>query len=304
MTMRALILVGACALAATFAAKPSRAEQLDKPVAGNSVLELFTSQGCSSCPPADALLGELAEKPGIVALSYSVDYWNYLGWRDTLSSTANSDRQREYAKARGDGRVYTPQVVVDGLLHVVGSDENGVEQAMKDAAKRLANVRVPVSMRSEGDTLVIDVGAAPEESYTRKATIWLAIAKEEETVAITRGENCGRTLSYHHPVRDLSPVGMWNGDAMTLRLPLKDSQDHGRRLPHRAGAGRELWPGAWRRRVRGCRQRQLTKAQPLECIHPNRIVMSGLEPGIQGPQAPCQPPWIAGSSPAMTCFIG
>ena len=89
------------------------------------MLELFTSQGCSSCPPADALLAELAEKPGIVALSYSVDYWNYLGWHDTLSSAANSDRQREYARARGDGRVYTPQVVVDGLIHVNGSDENG-----------------------------------------------------------------------------------------------------------------------------------------------------------------------------------
>jgi hypothetical protein len=225
--MRTLLFLLSCVLAAPIFAGPSRAETPSEPVAGNSVLELFTSQGCSSCPPADALLGELAEKPGIVALSYSVDYWNYLGWRDTLSSASNSDRQREYAKARGDGRVYTPQIVVDGLLHVVGSDENGIEQAMKDAAKRLANVRVPVSMRSEGDTLVIDVGAAPEESYTRKATIWLAIAKEEETVAITRGENRGRTLSYHHPVRDLSPVGMWNGEAMTLRLPLKDLKTMG-----------------------------------------------------------------------------
>jgi hypothetical protein len=225
--MRTLLFLLSCALAAPIFAGTSHAETPSEPVAGNSVLELFTSQGCSSCPPADALLGELAEKPGIVALSYSVDYWNYLGWRDTLSSAANRDRQREYAKARGDGRVYTPQVVVDGLLHVVGSDESGIEQAMKDAAKRLANVRVPVSMRSEGDTLVIDVGAAPEASYTRKATIWLAIAKEEETVAITRGENRGRTLSYHHPVRDLSPVGMWNGEAMTLRLPLKDLKTMG-----------------------------------------------------------------------------
>jgi hypothetical protein len=220
--MRALLLLGVCALAALFAAKPGRAELSTTPIAGNSVLELFTSQGCSSCPPADALLAELAEKPGIVALSYSVDYWNYLGWRDTLSSAANSDRQHEYAKARGDGRVYTPQIVVDGLLHVVGSDENAVEQAMRDAAKRLANVRVPVSMQGDGDALVINVGAAPEASYTREATIWLAITKEQETVSITRGENRGRTLSYHHPVRELSPVGMWKGEALTLRLPLKD----------------------------------------------------------------------------------
>jgi len=225
--MRALLLVGACALAVLFATKPLRAEQSDKPVAGNSVLELFTSQGCSSCPPADALLAELAEKPGIVALSYSVDYWNYLGWHDTLSSAANSDRQREYAKARGDGRVYTPQVVVDGILHVNGSDEKAIDQAMEDADKRLANIRVPVSMHGDGDTLVINVGAAPDQSYTRAATIWLAIAKEKETVSVTRGENRGRTLSYHHPVRELSPVGMWKGEAMTLRLPLKDLKTMG-----------------------------------------------------------------------------
>ena len=81
----------------TFRHEPGRAEPSTTPIAGNSVLELFTSQGCSSCPPADALLAELAKKPGIVTLSYSVDYWNYLGWRDTLSSAANSDRQREYA---------------------------------------------------------------------------------------------------------------------------------------------------------------------------------------------------------------
>ena len=225
--MRALLLVGACALAAVFAAKPSRAESPARTVPGNTVLELFTSQGCSSCPPADALLAELAEKPGIVALSYSVDYWNYLGWHDTLSSAANSDRQREYAKARGDGRVYTPQVVVDGILHVNGSDEKAIDQAMQDAATRLAGVRVPVSMRGEGDTLVITVGAAPDDSHTRNATIWLAVAKEKETVSVTRGENRGRTLSYHHPLRELSPVGMWKGDAMTLRLPLRDLKTMG-----------------------------------------------------------------------------
>src|SRR5689334_10910516 len=224
--MKSLTYIGAgCAViafATAVSALPAPSDARQPAGQGNAVIELFTSQGCSSCPPADRLLGELAEKPGIVALSYSVDYWNYLGWRDTLSSAANSDRQHEYAKARGDGRVYTPQIVVDGLLHVVGSDENAVEQAMRDAAKRLANVRVPVSMQGDGDTLVINVGAAPEASYTREATIWLAITKEQETVSITRGENRGRTLSYHHPVRELSPVGMWKGEALTLRLPLKD----------------------------------------------------------------------------------
>jgi hypothetical protein len=229
--MKSLTCIGAgCAViafATAVSALPGLSDTPQPARQGKAVIELFTSQGCSSCPPADRLLGELAEKPGIVALSYSVDYWNYLGWRDTLSSAANSDRQREYARARGDGKVYTPQVVVDGIIHVNGSDENAIRQAMKDASTRLANVTVPVSMRADDSTLVIDVAAAPEQSPTRAATIWIAIAKENETVAITRGENSGRSLSYHHPVRELSPVGVWKGEAMTLRLPLKDLKTMG-----------------------------------------------------------------------------
>src|SRR6476661_6926139 len=188
----------------------------------DAVIELFTSQGCSSCPPADQLLGELAERPGIVALSYSVDYWNYLGWRDTLSSASNSERQREYARARGDGRVYTPQIVVDGIIHANGGNEAAVEMAMRNAAKRLQDDKVPVSMHADGDTLIVDVGAAPEASDKRAATVWLAIAKEMEKVEVARGENRGRALSYHHPVRELSPIGMWHGEPIALRLPLKD----------------------------------------------------------------------------------
>ncbi|MEX1060177.1 MAG: DUF1223 domain-containing protein [Methyloceanibacter sp.] len=194
-----------------------------KPAApSTAVLELFTSQGCSSCPPADALLAELGKRPGLVTLSYSVDYWNYLGWHDTLSSPANSERQREYARMRGDGSVYTPQIVVDGLTHVNGRNEAAIEAAVRSAAMRLKDVRVPVNMHAEGDTLVIGIGAAPDNSDKRGATVWLAIAKELETVSITRGENRGKKLSYSHPVRELSPIGMWKGEAMTLKLPLKD----------------------------------------------------------------------------------
>jgi hypothetical protein len=189
---------------------------------GPAVVELFTSQGCSSCPPADALLNKLAEMPGVLTLSFSVDYWDYLGWHDTLGSAANSERQRDYAQARGDGRVYTPQAVVDGLLHVNGADERMVLDAIDAARARLRDVRVPVQARAEGDTLVIDIGNAQEGSHSRDATVWLAIAKEKETVPISRGENSGRTITYRHPVREISPVGMWKGEAMSLHLPLKD----------------------------------------------------------------------------------
>ena len=203
-------------------AAPCMAEPPAPAAPSTAVLELFTSQGCSSCPPADALLAELGKRPGLVTLSYSVDYWNYLGWHDTLSSAANSERQREYARMRGDGKVYTPQIVVDGLNHVNGSNEAAIEAAVRAAAIRLKDARVPVNMHAEGDTLVIGIGAAPDNSDKRDATVWLAIAKEMETVSITRGENRGKKLSYSHPVRELSPVGMWNGEAMTLKLPLKD----------------------------------------------------------------------------------
>ena len=217
--------LSAGALVALALAGPAKA---DPPApAIKSVLELFTSQGCSSCPPADALLAQLGKNPDIVTLSYSVDYWNYLGWHDTLSSSANSERQRDYARMRGDGRVYTPQIVVDGLTNVNGSNEAAIEMAMRSAAKRLEVVKVPVNIRAEGNTLIIGIGAAPEKSDERSATVWLAVAKKDVTVAITRGENRGRTLSYHHPVKELTPVGMWNGDAMTLRLPLKDLKTRG-----------------------------------------------------------------------------
>ena len=194
----------------------------ESPVTPRGVVELFTSQGCSSCPPADTVFSQIVEKGDVVALAYHVDYWDYLGWRDTLGSPANSERQRAYARARGDGRVYTPQVVVDGITHVNGANEAAIEMAMRNSAKRLADAKVPVSMRAEGDTLIVDVGAASEKSDRRAGTVWLAIAKEVETVKVSRGENRGRDLSYHHPVRELSPIGMWHGEPITLRLPLKD----------------------------------------------------------------------------------
>jgi hypothetical protein len=213
----------ACAVAAlTLVTAGSSLAVPAKPTADPAVIELFTSQGCSSCPPADALLAELGKRSGFITLSFSVDYWNYLGWHDTLSSPANSARQRDYARMRGDGQVYTPQVVVDGMMHVNGGNEAAIEMAIRNATERLRAVKVPVSMHAEDSTLVIGIGAAPETSDKRDATVWLAVAKDKESVAISRGENRGKTITYSHPVRELAPVGMWKGEPMTLRLPLKD----------------------------------------------------------------------------------
>ncbi len=228
--MRLPIVITACAGAAICLMGLAGLSQAQPPKAGAGdavLLELFTSQGCSSCPPADELLADYSKKPGVITLSFSVDYWNYLGWHDTLSSPESSERQREYAHTRGDGRVYTPQVVVDGISHVNGANAAAIDMAIRKATMRLKNVRVPVTMHAEGNTLVIDIAAAPKASSMRAATVWLAVAKEKETVAITRGENRGKKITYTHPVKDLTPIGMWKGEKITFRLPLKDLQTIG-----------------------------------------------------------------------------
>jgi hypothetical protein len=184
------------------------------------VLELFTSQGCSSCPPADALLGRYAKQNGVIALSYSVDYWDYLGWHDTLASPANSARQRAYAAARGDGAVYTPQMVVDGMRHAVGSEEGSIDATIAAAERQRAGSLVPVSLQADHGMLVIRIGAAPAGSKKRAAMVLLVSAKSLQDVHIARGENGGRTIAYHDAVRGFRPVGRWTGEALTLRVPI------------------------------------------------------------------------------------
>ena len=160
-----------------------------------AVIELYTSQGCSSCPPADRLVGKLAKRSDVIALTFPVDYWDYLGWKDTLASPANSARQRAYARARGDGQVYTPQIVVDGKLHLVGSNASAVKKAIARSTQQ--NPVVSLTMRTEGDSIVITAGTAPKGTRVKPATIWLALVKKSAAVEITRGENRGSTLIYH-----------------------------------------------------------------------------------------------------------
>ena len=187
-----------------------------KPV---TVIELFTSQGCSSCPPADKLLRKYSRRKDIIALTFNVDYWDYLGWKDTLASPANSARQRSYARARGDGQVYTPQAVINGVRHVVGSYEADIERAIARAKSSRRHQAIPLKMWSEGDTLVIRAGAASKGVKVKPATIWLALVQKKKTVAIKRGENSGRKITYYSVVRELTPVGRWNGQEVTVKLP-------------------------------------------------------------------------------------
>jgi hypothetical protein len=181
-----------------------------------AVVELFTSQGCSSCPAADALLGRYAQRADVLAITFPVDYWDYLGWKDTLASAKFTARQRHYAKHRGDGRIYTPQVVVNGLTHVKGSSEPDIEQAIETTSAQFSSGRVPVSVRMEGGAVVINAGAGPPPA--KDATVWLAVIQRVVEVEVKSGENRGKTLKFFNVVREVTPVGMWSGQPLTIRL--------------------------------------------------------------------------------------
>jgi len=179
-----------------------------------SVIELFTSQGCSSCPSADRLLGQYASRPDVLALSYNVDYWDYLGWKDTLASPDNSQRQRDYSAGRGDnGEVYTPQAVIDGRLDVVGNSPTAIDTALKTSANSLT---VPIALATSGDMVTVNIGGAP--AGAPHATLWLVMYTRSVNVPVGHGENTGKTLTYTDVVRKLRPVAMWTGAAMSVNL--------------------------------------------------------------------------------------
>lgn len=183
------------------------------------LVELFTSQGCHSCPPADKFMGELVNRPGVVAVSLNVDYWNYLGWRDTLSQSIFTKRQKDYARRRGDGRVYTPQMVINGRTHVVGSHKHSVLSEISNQAQVPDTYFVPIELSSRGNQLDIAVGGGPTDRIIQASTLWVMSVEPQVTVKISRGENSGRTITYYNAVRQLTPAGMWKGEAKTFSLP-------------------------------------------------------------------------------------
>lgn len=186
------------------------------------VLELFTSQGCSSCPPADALLETYKSRGDVIALSLPVDYWDRLGWKDTFGSRNNSNRQRAYAVSRGDGQVYTPQIVVDGRAHVIGSVASSIDHVMGRTRPSVEASHVALNASVENDAVVIAVGAAQTAVAGPAANVVLAAVQDRGTVAIGRGENAGRTITYHNIVRSMRTVGAWHGSSARLRVPLTD----------------------------------------------------------------------------------
>ncbi len=211
MSRRLLSALACAALLVPLMAAQGAAQQADKP---RAVLELFTSQGCSSCPAADALFVQLAKDPSLLVLTLPVDYWDYLGWRDTLAHSAFTQRQRLYAKTRGDGQIYTPQAVLDGQAHTVGSDRAAIEQLM--AQRREPALPLDVAVRRSGDTLTITVSGQTSSS---SASIWILPTARERHVAVQRGENRGREITYANVVRGLMRVGGWRGERLALDVP-------------------------------------------------------------------------------------
>ena len=206
-----IIFLSACLVAAAtlLGASAARAEPL-------TLIELFTSQGCSSCPPADDLVAELGERSDIIALSMHVNYWDYIGWKDPFASEATTERQRSYGRHLSRGMVYTPQTVIDGAAHTVGSNRASLERAIRKArgAKRL-RLDIGLALTDDKGLLV----SVPGAHFSGQAAVWLARYDTERITPVSRGENAGRTLRNTNVVRDLQRIGTWTGKPLELRLP-------------------------------------------------------------------------------------
>ena len=181
------------------------------------VIELFTSQGCPKCPPADRLIADLAREPGTIALSFPVSYWDYIGWKDTLASTASTRRQKAYAASRGDGLVYTPQAIVDGLDAHPGADRDAILQATETLRGDGGAMTIPLTVSESNSMLKIAVGGGKGAQHSLAGVYVLRVA-HAETVQVGRGENSGRSLTYTNVVRAMDRIGEWTGQAQSFDL--------------------------------------------------------------------------------------
>src|SRR5215212_1288865 len=190
-----------------------------------AVIELFTSQGCSSCPPADQLAAELAADPDLIVLTLPVDYWDYLGWKDTLSRPRHTARQRGYAAKRGDREIYTPQVIVNGIAQVIGSDRAAITEAVERTNRNHAALSVPVKLATARDSIEVVVNGVDEPELSGE--VWLCAIAHAVPVAIARGENRGRNITYHNVVRRWVRLGSWPGVPQTFSVARSEFDSEG-----------------------------------------------------------------------------
>lgn len=177
------------------------------------LVELFTSQGCSSCVKSGDLVGKLADKPYVLALTYGVDYWDYLGWRDTFAKAEFTDRQRAYMKRLALRDVYTPQIVVDGRLEAAAVHVEAIDDLIKQAARTR---RAPPEITIAKGKVAVGYGHAPKGG----ADVWLVrYDPREQSVAVTQGENRGQTIVERNVVRELVRLGGWTGRPRIYHTP-------------------------------------------------------------------------------------
>ena len=223
--MRALAITGVAltALAAICSFAPA-AQMHHKPPSHPAIVELFTSQGCSSCPPADDLMAQLSrERRDVIVLSLPVDIWDYNGWKDTLAKPEFTLRQKHYAQSRGDHQVYTPQVVIDGQWHGVGSDRAQVLSLVDDAAASRAAQDVPFTLREQNGMVLVELGESAAD-LGRGAGVWLMRVIKSRVISVGRGENKGREITYTNVVRSIVRMGHWTGAAARFEMPLPEAR--------------------------------------------------------------------------------
>ncbi len=236
-----VFLAGPAMLSAADAETEPSPESPGQPV----VVELFTSQGCNSCPPADEFLGELDRKPGVIALSLHVDYWDYIGWQDPYASPTSTARQRDYVKQLGLRYVYTPQMIIDGRADVAGLQRQKVLRLIEKAAAAPKALQVRFE-RSGGGRIVVPEGDAPAGG----AAVWLAVYDGVHETEVPRGENAGRKLRNYNVVRELRQIGTWHGGRLEIPVDMASAAAAGRDgcavIVQKRPAGRVLGAAALR----------------------------------------------------------
>ena len=217
--MRWLVLAAGLLLAAVAPPPASAGERL-------TVVELFTSQGCPLCPPADAFLGTLTKRSDVLALSFHVGYWDYIGWTDPFSKPGFTKRQEKYLVRFGLPYVFTPQAVIDGRMHASGNRQDSILQSIK-AAGKVERGRIDVELTRVSAVQVRVHIAEPEAVYRGEAEIILIRFDKRKETVVTHGENAGKTLVNYNVVRVMRPVADWNGEAVDLVQRLIELDDPG-----------------------------------------------------------------------------
>lgn len=199
----------------------AQAAEISQPKA---VVELFTSQGCHSCPPADKIIGEYSEGSEVLGLSWHVDYWDYLGWKDVFASKSNTQRQYAYARALRERQVYTPQAIINGRTHAVGSRKGDITQVITTFENSNRGMIVPINATMTDTSIKIAIENSLDAADT---TLYMVFFNKEHKVKIKRGENGGKTLTYHNVVHDSQALGIVKASGLEMEFPMAEMKRHG-----------------------------------------------------------------------------